>query len=74
VAFLIDKVKAEKIPVVFHIELSNEKMAHTIAEATGAKVLQLHACHNISKADFEAGKTYVDIMTANVETLKEALW
>ena len=73
VAFLIDKVKAEKIPVVFHIELSNAKMANTIAEETGAKVLELHACHNISKSDFEAGRTYIDIMTANVDALREAL-
>ena len=73
VAFLIDKVKAEKIPVVFHIELSNAKMANTIAEGTGAKVLELHACHNISKSDFEAGRTYIDIMTANVDALREAL-
>jgi zinc transport system substrate-binding protein len=73
VAFLIDKVKAEKIPVVFHIELSNAKMSDTISEDTGAKVLLLHACHNISRDDFQAGKTYMDIMNANVETLKEAL-
>ncbi|MEL7609791.1 MAG: metal ABC transporter substrate-binding protein [Bacillota bacterium] len=73
VKFLIDKINAEKIPVVFHIELSNEKMANTIAEATGAKVLLLNACHNISKADFEAGKTYIDLMRGNVETLREAL-
>jgi len=73
VAFLINKVKAEKIPVVFHIELSNKKMAEAISEATGAKVRLLHACHNITKADFEAGKTYADLMSANVETLKEAL-
>ncbi|MDR1000518.1 MAG: metal ABC transporter substrate-binding protein [Clostridiales bacterium] len=73
VAFLIDKVKAEQIPVVFHIELSNARMADTIAEQTGAKVLELHACHNISKADFEVGKTYIDIMTANVDALKEAI-
>jgi len=73
VAFLINKVKAEKIPVVFHIELSNKKMAEAISEATGAKVRLLHACHNITKSDFEAGKTYVDLMSANVETLSEAL-
>jgi len=73
VAFLIDKVKAEKIPVVFHIELSNAKIANTIAEDTGAKVLELHSCHNISKDDFKAGKTYIDIMTSNVDALKEAL-
>jgi zinc transport system substrate-binding protein len=71
--FLIDKVNAEKIPVVFRIELSNGKIADTIAEATGAKVLELHACHNISRDDFAAGKTYIEIMTANVDALKEAL-
>lgn len=73
VKFLIDKINTEKIPVVFHIELSNEKMADTISEATGAKVLLLHACHNISKSDFEKGKNYIDLMTGNVEVLKEAL-
>jgi zinc transport system substrate-binding protein len=73
VAFLIDKVKAEKIPVVFHIELSNEKIADTICEATGAKKLMLHACHNITRDDFQRGLTYLDIMTANVGALKEAL-
>ena len=73
VAFLIDKVNAEKIPVVFHIELSNQKMANTIAEATGAKVLLLHACHNISKEDFQSGKGYLDLMAANVDALKQAL-
>lgn len=73
VAFLIDKVKAEQIPAVLHIELSNKKMANSIAEPTKAKVLLLHACHNISKSDFEAGKTYLDLMNDNVETLKEAL-
>jgi zinc transport system substrate-binding protein len=73
VKFLIDKINAENIPVVFHIELSNGKMANAISETTGAKVRLLHSCHNISKADFQAGKGYLDIMTANVETLKEAL-
>jgi len=73
VAFLIDKIKAEKIPVVFHIELSNGKMAETIAEATGAKILELNACHNISLDDFNSGKTYIEIMTANVAALREAL-
>jgi zinc transport system substrate-binding protein len=73
VAFLIDKVKAEKIPVVFYIELSNEKIADTICEATGAKRLLLHASHNISGDDFRNGTTYLDIMTANVGALREAL-
>jgi len=73
VAFLINKIKAEKIPVVFHIELSNEKMADTISAETGAKKLILHACHNITKRDFEAGLGYLDFMRVNVENLKQAL-
>jgi zinc transport system substrate-binding protein len=73
VAFLIDKIRAEKIPVVFHIELGNERMADTIAEETGAEKLLLHACHNISKRDFEGGVTYVDLMKQNVDNLRRAL-
>jgi len=74
VAFLINKVKSEKLPVIFHIELSNEKMADTISEATGAKKLLLHSCHNLTKNDFEKGLTYLDVQKANVVNLKEALW
>lgn len=73
VAFLIDKVKEEQIPVVFHIELSNEKMADTICEATGAKKGVFQSYHNISKDDFEKGVTLLDMMEENVESLKEAL-
>jgi zinc transport system substrate-binding protein len=73
VAFLIDKVRDEGIPAVFHIELSNQKIAETISEETGAAVLLLHACHNVSKDDFENGLSYLELMTRNVETLREAL-
>ena len=73
VIFLIEKMKAEHIPVVFHAELSNENMARAIAKATGAKVLQLHACHTISWTDFQAGRTYLDLMGDNAAALREAL-
>lgn len=73
VAFLTDKVKQEKIPVVFQIELSTGNVANTIAEATGAKVLTFNTCHNVSKKDFDAGATYYSQMEQNVDALKEAL-
>ncbi|MDR2717679.1 MAG: metal ABC transporter substrate-binding protein [Treponema sp.] len=73
VAFLINKIKAEKIPVVFHIELSNERMADTISGETGAKKLLLHSCHNITRRDFDSGLGYTEIMRRNVENLREAL-
>jgi zinc transport system substrate-binding protein len=74
IAFLVNKIRAEKIPVVFYIELSNEKIADTISEETGAKKRLLHAAHNITKRDFDRGVTYYDIMSGNVDSLKEALY
>jgi zinc transport system substrate-binding protein len=73
-AFLINKVRNEKIPVVFHIELSNEKIADAICEETEAKKLLLHAVHNVSKRDFDRGANYYDLMTRNIQNLKEALY
>ena len=57
IAFLIDKVKADQIPVIFHIELSNQQMSRSIAEATGAKERQLNSIHNVTQKDFDAGVT-----------------
>ena len=74
VAFLISKIKSENIPVIFHIELSNEKLADTISEATGAKKLLLHSAHNVSMKDFNSGVNYLDLQKANVDHLREALW
>ncbi len=70
---LIDKVKEQNIPVVFHMELSNQAVCDAICEATGAKKLQLHACHNITKDDFDAGETYLSFMEQNLSNLQEAL-
>ncbi len=73
IAFLTDKVKEDEIPVVFHIELSNEKICDSICEETGAKSELLNAVHNVTKKDFESGVTYMDLMEHNVDVLKEAL-
>ncbi len=73
VASLIDHVKAEKIPVVFYIEMSNQQMANTVAEATGAQPMLFHTCHNVTKAEFESGATYLSLMQNNVLALIAAL-
>ena len=73
ISFLIQKVNEDEIPVVFHTELSSGKIAQTIAEETHAKVLEFHTAHNISQEDFDAGRTYVDIMRSNLIALEEAL-
>ena len=73
VAFLIDKINEEKIPAVFHIEFSNERMADTIVESTGAEKLLFHSCHNLTKEEFEGGENYYDLMKRNVQALRKAL-
>lgn len=74
VAFLIDKVREDKIPVVFHIEFSTHLIANTIADETGAEVCELNSCHNISKKQIEKGISYVDMMRENMKALKKALY
>lgn len=73
IKFLVNKVKDNKIPVVFHIELSDKKIASSIAKETGAKVLEFKTAHNLSQKDFDKGVTYLDIMKDNIKVLKEAL-
>lgn len=73
VSFLVKKIKEDKIPVVFKIELSNGLIAETLSKETGVKVMEIQSAHNISEKDFEAGITYVDLMERNFEVLKEAL-
>lgn len=73
VAFLIDRVQAEGIPAVFTIELSNGRLADTVCEATGAKKLQFSSCQNVTAAEFQNGATYLSLMRANADALREAL-
>ncbi len=70
---IMDTVKAENIPVVYYEELSNPKTARLISEETGAKMLLLHSCHNISREELEAGATYLGLMRQNAEHIKEGL-
>ena len=59
--------------IIFHLELSNTKIAQTVAEATGARQLIWHSLHNLSLEDFNADRTYIDIMNDNLKNLSEAL-
>ena len=72
-AFLIDKVREEEIPVVFSIEFSNGNIARAICESTGAVQRTYNSCHNVTKEQMENGATYVSLMSENLETIREAL-
>ena len=73
VAFLIDRVREEQAPAVLYIEFSNQKMADVVCEDTGCKKLLFNSCHNVSADELRRGVTYLELMRANLETLKEAL-
>lgn len=71
--YLIDKVRAEQIPVVYTIELSSQKVASAIAETTGARILTFHSCQTLTRQEFDRGETYLSLMWKNVDVLKEGL-
>lgn len=70
---MIDEIKESGAKAVYYEELADPKVARTIAEETGVKLLLLHSAHNVSRQEYENGVTYLDIMWNNVEKLKEGL-
>lgn len=72
VAYLIDRIRADGVESIFHMELSNTMLCDLIADETGAGVYLFNSCHNVTKRQFDQGVTYVDLMEENLETLKEA--
>ena len=73
IAYLIDKVKEEQIPVVYYLELSSHRVSEIIGEETGAEPLLLHSCHNVTRAQFDAGITYAGLMRQNIENLRKGI-
>lgn len=73
VAYLIDRVREDKIPAVLYMEFSNQKMADVICEDTGCKKLPFFSAHSVSAEQFEQGVSYLDLMRINLNSLKEAL-
>ncbi|MEG0687099.1 MAG: metal ABC transporter substrate-binding protein, partial [Hungatella sp.] len=73
IAYLIDQVREQQIPVIYYPELSSHRVAEIICEETGAKPLLLHSCHNVSRAEFDGGITYLELMKQNAKNLRKGL-
>ena len=71
--YLIGKVNAEHIPVVYTIDLSSQRIAEAVSECTGASIERLWSMQTVSRADFDAGETYVSLMQRNYDALKGGL-
>jgi len=70
---LMDRIMRDHIPVVYTIELSNQKTAKTIAAETGVEICTLHSVQNVTEADFSAGESYVSLMLKNAAALEKGL-
>ena len=73
ITHLIDFVRDENIPVIFHLDFSSGKIAKLISEDSNAKVELFYSCHNVTTKQFENGESYISLMKHNAEVLKEAL-
>lgn len=73
VAQITKEVKQQQIPVIFKQEIVSSRVAESIAAETGAQVLLFHTCHNVTKAELDAGATYLSLMQQNIANLKIAL-
>jgi zinc transport system substrate-binding protein len=63
ISYLLGRLsEPDTIKTVFYIELSNHKLADTLADDKGLPTAEFHTCHNITADDFAAGETYVTLM------------
>ncbi|HBQ63739.1 MAG TPA: ABC transporter substrate-binding protein [Clostridiales bacterium] len=73
IAQLIQTMESHGLDTIFYEELVQPRVAQVIAQQTGANMLLLHGAHNLSKAELDAGVTYLDIMEQNLINLKLGL-
>lgn len=72
-SYLIELVKKEKIPVIYHMDFGSSKIADVICEASGAENLTFYSCHTVTKRQFDQGVTYLYLMKKNVKNLEKGL-
>lgn len=73
-ARLVQAVENERLPYVYYVELSGQRVADAVAEQTGCGTLLLHSCHNVTRDDFVRGVTYADLMKQNLIHLRRGLY
>jgi len=70
---LVNQIKEDNIKYIFYEELSSPKIAETLSNETGTKLLILSAAHNVSKEQLNEGVTFISIMKSNLNNLKIGL-
>lgn len=70
---LTDTIEKDKIKTILKLEMSENKVADTLADETNTKVRTFYSAESVSKEDFANNVSYVDLMERNNNALKEAL-
>lgn len=70
---LTDTIEKDKIKTILKLEMSENKVADTLADETNTKVRIFYSAESVSKEDFANNVTYVDLMEKDNNALKEAL-
>ena len=76
IAFLSKKIDELSLKHVMTIDGGNDSMAGTVIANTGSKdqdILVLNSIQSVTKAEIEAGLSYMDIMEDNLKVLEKAL-
>ena len=72
-AELSDLVESEGIEYVFFDSLVSSRVAETLAEETGSKVLVLNPLEGLSQDEVDSGANYISIMEQNLTNISTAL-
>ena len=70
---VVNYIKSNKVKVIYHEELTDPKVARSIADETGIELREFSTAHNVTAQQLENGVTFEDIMRQNLENLREGL-
>lgn len=73
IAEISEAMKKDGAKYIFKEEMSEGKIASALAFETGATVLVMHSCHNLSLDEAKAGENYISLMNKNIENLERVL-
>lgn len=66
-------IKAESVNCIYHIELSNKKLALILKDEYSLTLRMLHSMQNVTKEEFDNGETYLTLMEKNILALSLAI-
>jgi zinc transport system substrate-binding protein len=72
-AAIVRLARQRKVAAVFFEALVNRRLADTLAREVGARTLLLNPIEGLTREEAAAGKGYLDLMAANLASLREGL-